>query len=154
MVGLVPGLKRKLPRRIHNVLWHHEYACRTYFLDYRWTLICTGLEALLHTDRKDSTRQFRRRVPGLASDLGINISETDAYEAYDLRSRLAHGVSFLSTGTTQGPSASQLLLYDRLEDDLRSAVLRGMRDESFGDIFSDDDHIRSRWPISPSHPKR
>jgi hypothetical protein len=145
--GLVPFLQQQLPKRLHNALWHHEYASRTYFLDHRWTLVCTGLEALLHTDRTRNTAQFTRRVPALAAELGVSISEAEAVEGYDLRSRLAHGVSFLSTGTGQGPTTSQLQLYDRLEDTLRTAVLRGMQDKSFGDIFSDEAQIRKRWPI-------
>ena len=144
---LVPTIRRELPRRIHNALWHHEYASRTYYLDHRWTLVCTGLEALVHTDRNRNTAQFSLRVPQLASELGIRISEPDAIYAYDLRSRLAHGVSFLSTGTSQGPTASQVQLYDRLEDTLRAAVLRGMQDKSFGDCFREDAQIRNRWPI-------
>ena len=144
---LVPFFRQQLPKRVHNALWHHEYASRTYFLDHRWTLVCTGLEALLHTDRTRNTAQFTRRVPALASEVGVSISEPEAVEAYDLRSRLAHGVSFLSTGTGQSPSISQLHLYDRLEDTLRTAVLRGMQDKTFGDTFLDEAQIRKRWPI-------
>jgi hypothetical protein len=62
----------------------------------------------------------------VAAELGVSISEAEAVEGYDLRFRLAHGVSFLSTGAGQGPTAYQLQLYDRLEDTLRSAVLRGI----------------------------
>lgn len=142
---LVPLMSQALPPRVHNALWHHEYAVRTYYLDYRWTLVCTGLEALVHTDRGRSTTQFKRRVPQLASELGISISEADADEAYDSRSRLAHGDSFLVTGASQRPSTSQLQLYDRLEDTLRKALLRSMRDKSFGDIFRDDNRIRKYW---------
>lgn len=144
---LVSKMQQQLPKRIHNALWHYEYAARTYYLDHRWTLVCTGLEALVHTDRNRNTAQFTGRVPAVASELGISVSEAEAVEAYDLRSRLAHGVSFLSTGTTQGPSPSQLRLYDRLEDTLRMAVLRGMRDKAFSDILRDDAQIRRRWPI-------
>ncbi len=144
---LLPALRHDLPRRIHNALWHHEYASRTYYLDHRWTLVCTGLEALVHTDRHPSTAQFSRRVSQLASEFGIDIPEPRANEAYDLRSQLAHGVSFLSTNTSQGPSPAQLELYDRLEDTLRMTVLRGMRDRAFGDLFRDDAQIRKRWPI-------
>jgi len=144
---LRPLLHQQLPKRLHNALWHHEYACRTYFLDHRWTLVCTGLEALLHTDQVRNTAQFTRRVPALAAEVGVSISEAEADEGYDLRSRLAHGVSFLSSGTGQGPTTSQLQLYDRLEDTLRAAVLRGMLDKSFGNIFSEEDQIRTRWPI-------
>lgn len=142
---LVPSLTKKLPKRVHNALWHHEYAIRTYYVDHRWTLVCTGLEALVHTDRHGSTAQFKRRVPRLAVELGINISETEAETAYDARSRLAHGASFL--GGPDGPTPEQLNLYDRLEDTLRLAVLRGLRDDSFASVLQDDAQIRSRWPI-------
>jgi len=144
---LIPILRQQLPKRIHNALWYHEYAVRTYFLDHRWTLVCTGLEALLHTDRVRNTDQFTKRLPALALELGVNVSEAEAVEAYDLRSRLAHGVSFLSTGTGQNLQTSQLYLYDRLEDALRTAVLRGMQDKPFRNIFSDEAQIRKRWPI-------
>ena len=106
-----------------------------------------GTGRLVHTDRNRNTAQFTQRVPRLASELGISISEADGLDAYDLRSRLAHGVSFVATGGSPGPSASQIDLYDRLEDTLRAAVLRAMRDKSFADIFLDDAQIRHRWPI-------
>lgn len=78
-IAYLPATMRQaLPRRVHNALWHHEYAARTYYLDYRWTLVCTGLEALLHTDTFASTFQFAARVPLLASEFGITISETEA----------------------------------------------------------------------------
>jgi hypothetical protein len=144
---LVPLLPMPLPTRVHNAFWHHEYAARTYYLDHRWTLVVTGLEALLNTDKAHNKKQFERRVPQLGSELAVSVSELDAAEAYDLRSRLAHGVSFISSGTSRSPSASQVDLYDRLEDTLRFAVLRGMRDGSFGDVFRDDEKIRQRWRV-------
>jgi hypothetical protein len=144
---LAPIVWKDFPRRIHNALWHHEHAARNYYMDYRWTLVCIGLEALVHTDKHPSTGQFVQRVPQLALEMGISISEPDARDAYDLRSQLAHGVSFLATAKSDRPSASQLELYDCLEDILRVAVLRGVKDKSFGDIFRDADQIRKRWPI-------
>ena len=71
-------------------------------------------------------------------DVGVAISEQEAAEAYDLRSRLAHGISFIATGASSVPTTSQVDLYDRLEDTLRSAVLRGMRDEAFANVLRDD----------------
>jgi hypothetical protein len=144
---IVPGLRKELPRRVHNGLWHHEYAQRTFYVDHRWTLVCTGLEAMVHTDRKRNTAQFTLRVPRLAAEVGVTISEQDAIEAYDLRSRLAHGVSFIATGSESGPSPSQIDLYDRLENTLRKAVLRGMKDENFANVLRDDAKVRGRWPI-------
>lgn len=150
LAELVPPMTRTqaLPQRVHNALWHHEYAIRTYYLDHRWTLVCTGLEALLHTDKFKSTAEFKGRVPKLASEFGINISEAEARDAYDLRSLLAHGETFLSnpTTTTKIPQAAQLNLYDRLEDTLRLAILRAMRDKSFGDVLRDNAAIAKRWP--------
>jgi hypothetical protein len=149
LAELVPAITQPLPSRIHNALWHHEYAIRTYYLDHRWTLVCTGLEALLHTDKYKSTAEFKNRVPMLAAEVGIKISPAEARDAYGLRSMLAHGAAFLSAPTTiaQTPSADQLDIYDRLEDTLRLAILKGMLDKKFGDIFHVDAEIAKRWPI-------
>jgi hypothetical protein len=114
-------------------------------MNHRWSFICTGLEALLHTDRGRSTAQFVRRVPALASEVGITITEAQAEEAYDVRSRLAHGLSLLASGPG-APPASQVKLHDLIEDILRLAVLKSMRDAAFADIFRDENSIRSRYP--------
>lgn len=145
---LVPRLPMPLPERIHAAFWHHEYAARTYYINARWTFICTGLEALLHTDRGRSTAQFVQRLPALASELGITMTKTQADEAYDVRSRLAHGLSLLSTGPG-GPPVAQAQLYDCIEDVLRFAVLQCMRDSAFANIFRSEDLIRSHWPLRP-----
>jgi hypothetical protein len=136
-----------LPQRVTNALWYHEYAARTYYLDHRWTLVCTALESLVHTDRGGSTKQFKRRVSKLASELGVSLSENEADSAYDQRSGLAHGTSFLSSPGRQGPTPAQIDLYDRLEDTLRLAILRAIQDKSFADIFRDDDQIRGKWVV-------
>lgn len=133
--------------RIHRALWHHEFAARTYYLDHRWALVCTGLEALVHTDKIRNTAQFVKRVSCLGHDVGVVLTEADAELAYDLRSRIVHGVSFLSTETSQAPSDEQLDLYTRLEDTLRMAIFFAIQREEFGDIFRDDNRIRDRWPI-------
>jgi hypothetical protein len=145
--GLAPRLTRRLPRRVHNALWHHEYAVRTYYLDLRWTLVCTGLESVVHTDRFNSTRQFMR-VCALAAEVGVGISSKEAGEAYDLRSQLAHGASFISAGSDSGPTPTQLSLYDRLEETLRRVVLKGMEDDTFADLLRCDDQIRKMWPLT------
>ncbi len=142
---LAPRHPLSLPERVHNAYWHHEYAARTYYINHRWSFICTGLEALTHTDKWHSTRQFAKRVPALAAELGIALSEDQAADIYDARSRLAHGLSLLAKGPGS-PSASQVEAYDLIEDILRLAVLRSMRDPTFANIFRDDDSIRTRWP--------
>lgn len=144
---LIPLLPLQLPKRVHNAFWHHVYAARTYYIDHRWTLVCTGIEALVHTDKLRSTRQFSFRASQLATELGINLSEVDAEEAYDLRSRLAHGVSFLTTADGDGLSPNNIRLYDLLEGTLRRAVLESMRDKVFAETFADEGRIGQKWPI-------
>jgi hypothetical protein len=147
LAQLVPLLPLQLPRRVHSAFWHHEYAARTYYVDHRWTLVCTGLEALVHTDRFGSTKQFSSRTSRLASELGISFSESDAEDAYDLRSRLAHGLSFLTTPDREALSPANIRLYDQMEETLRRAVLRSMRDKMFAETFVGEDRIRQKWPI-------
>src|SRR5262249_24076185 len=36
-----------LPRRLESALWHHEAAARHSFIDLRWPLLTTSLEALV-----------------------------------------------------------------------------------------------------------
>ncbi len=135
-----------LPQRVQRALWNHEYAARTFHASVRWTLICTALESLTHTDRQHSTRQFKKRVAGLANDLDINgFSESDADTAYDLRSRISHG-----DGITK-LNAAHLDLYKRMEEVLQHALVRAITDSNFADVFATDEGIRSRWPLSDSN---
>lgn len=149
--NLAPRLTEKLPVRVHNALWHHEYAMRTYYLDLRWTLVCTGLESFVHTDRHSSTRQFAR-ICQLAAEVGIAISANEALEAYELRSQLAHGTTFLSAGSPSGPTASQVALYDRLERTLQMATIKGISDAGFASLLRSDDDIRLKYPL-PNIPR-
>lgn len=133
---------KRLPVRVSRALWQHEYASRTYYIEVRWTLVATGLEALLHTDRTNSTLQFKARVSKMAADLGIaDFSQTDAEDAYDIRSRLAHGQGFESLTNTERD------LYRRMENTLRKALLRAIMDSSFCHIFLSDENIRTQWPV-------
>lgn len=145
---LIPIKKQLLPQRIHNALWQHEYAARAYYLDQRWTSVCTGLEALVHTSERKSTAHFIQRIPKLAEELGISISKKDASKAYAVRSQIVHGAALRPKSQGQSTFDQEIRLYDCLEDILRNAILRGMRDKAFGDIFRDDAQIENRWPLT------
>lgn len=130
------------PPRVWRALWYHEYAARTWHLDVRWTLISTALEALVHTDRCNSTRQFTKRVPQVANELaGREFGEDDAEAAYDLRSSLSHGRGL------PVPSNETQDLYERMETVLRQALKRCILEGDIAGIFSDDQTIRDRWPV-------
>jgi hypothetical protein len=133
---------RSLPSRVSRAFWHHEYAIRSYYIEVRWTVVATGLEALVHTDRTNSTLQFKERVSKMAAHLGItDFTETDADNAYDIRSRLAHGQGLASLTDLERD------LYKRMENTLRKALVRAITDSGFCSIFLSDGDVRKQWPI-------
>ncbi len=77
--SLMPWIitRELLPRRVHNAYWHHEYAMRTYYVDHRWSFVCTALEALVHSNRTGSTAQFVHRVGLLGGGQGITFTEAE-----------------------------------------------------------------------------
>ena len=132
----------ELPSRVSRAMWHFEYASRVYYVELRWTLIATGLEALVHTDMGRSTRQFKVRVSKMATELGMtDLNEADAGEAYHIRSRLAHGSGLESL------TAEKRDLYGRMENVLRKALLRAITDSNFSHIFDSDQNIRTQWVV-------
>jgi hypothetical protein len=132
-----------LPPRVWRALWYHEYAARTRHIDVRWTFIATALEALVHTDRPNSTRQFVERVSRLALDLGsCEFTEDDAAAAYDCRSSLSHGQGL------SGLTREKQQLYERMDAVLRQALMRSIQEPEFAKTFATDGAIRSRWPLA------
>lgn len=130
-----------LPPRVQRALWNHEYAAALQWLDVRWTVVATALESLVHTDYRQSTKQFTDRVPVLANRVGVNFSQKDAKQAYNLRSSLAHGQEF---GTGDDTTTA---LYCRMEEVLRAAIRMAIQDTAFRDIFRSEDQIRAELPL-------
>lgn len=154
MVGSVSGTSwTALPDRLRRALWYHELTAGMIQLNVRWALICTALEAIVHTDRNKSTKQFTIRVPLLANDVGISeFSTAEADEAYEYRSRLAHGGTLADPrkGTTADLDKQALPLYWLLECILREVLKKALSDLKYAAIFESDDTIRRRWPVDVS----
>jgi hypothetical protein len=145
-VRLREALKRlhasPLPDRASRALWYHEYAVRTYYVEIRWVLVATGLEALVHVEPQRSTRQFKCRVSQLAKELGVGgLGLSQAERAYVHRSTLAHGQKLGQL------SDADRKLYESMETTLRVAVLKAIEDDKFSAILSDPAEIKKRWPI-------
>jgi hypothetical protein len=104
----------------------------------RLSLAAAGIEALVHVERHRSTRQFVVGATGLARDCGIAYTEAEAVDAYDQRSRYAHGASVRA-------AAAPVLI--ALEDILRRALVRAMLDVSYSQMFNTDAAIRGRFPL-------
>jgi hypothetical protein len=141
-VDELPALQARFPQapdRIKRAAWFFEYAARTEHVPIRLTLVAAGIEALVHVEKIRSTKQFVVGAMGLARDSGITYTQEQAVDAYDRRSRYAHGASIRAV------AAPPMLI--ALEDVLRNALRRAILDTSYGQIFNDDVAIRARFPL-------
>lgn len=80
-----------LPRRIESALWHHEMAARQFFIDLRWTLLTTSLEALIRIKNEKrptgrfagSTEVFVDRLRAIGSmDATLSVTEAELRAMY------------------------------------------------------------------------
>ena len=134
-----------LPDRASRALWYHEYAVRTYYVEIRWVLVATALEALVHVEKYQSTQQFKCRVSQLANELGVTgFGVLDAERAYTHRSTLAHGQKLEQLS---GPDKQT---YELMETTLRLAILKAVEDDKFAATLRDAEEIRKRWPVRPA----
>ncbi|MFA4910966.1 MAG: hypothetical protein WC649_07990 [Desulfobacteria bacterium] len=134
--------KKPLKDPLARAMWYHEYAARHYEIDLRWTLIATGIEVIVHTDRSKSTRQFVERVQKLSVVIGTGtITKDQAEEMYEFRSSLAHGQG------VGGLTTQKMELYKKMEEILRLTIRKSILEASFQDLLSDKDQIRKIWPV-------
>jgi hypothetical protein len=98
---------RPMLERVHRAFWKYEDAARTYFLDSRFPVVVAGLEALITVEKYKNGSRFVRRVGKLATEFGVNLSETELEQANEVRSELAHGQSFLHDLHTVLPADEQ-----------------------------------------------
>ena len=132
--------------RVGRALWNHEYAFWTHTVDVRWTLVVTGLEALIHTDDRKvkrglgSTAQFvtgtgllRRRIDG------IEIAPSDLRDMYEHRSGLAHGQDLGGFGS------EKKRLYAVMEETLRLCIAKAILDPDFAECFADEEMVRKNF---------
>lgn len=145
---LVPWIpETKLMRkRVYRAFWNHEQAMRTYYLDLRWNLVVSGLEALITVEERHVRKQFVRRVGQLAKDFGMSLTDDELHDAYTLRSQLAHAQAFLYDLQNVLPPSEHKPLYDRLESLLRAVVKRCLLDGPFGQHFASGPAVAARWP--------
>jgi hypothetical protein len=139
--ALLSHLPPALSTRLSRALWYHEYASRTYYGEVRWIKVCVALESMLHTSRTYSKRQFVERVSPMAASLGVPLTIAEATIAYDIRSQLSHG-----NGTGK-LSAAEEQVYLKLERVLRASLKEAILDSTFAAIFTDENTVRSQWPI-------
>jgi hypothetical protein len=96
---------------------------------------------MLHTHRGYSTKQFVERVSPMSGSLGVPLTKREAETAYDMRSSLSHG------NATGKLSEADEQVYLKLERVLRAALKEAILNPTFATIFTDENTIRSQWPI-------
>jgi hypothetical protein len=134
---------------VQQAFWYYESAARIYEVDVRWTLVATGLEALIHTDRYKSTEQFVVRVPKLAEKVGTGVIEPEqAEKMWDFRCSLAHGRGLNEV------SDETLQLYTTMENLLRESIRQAILNPDLAEFFGDREKVKSEWPIEQPGKKR
>jgi hypothetical protein len=151
LVGLSTAyFAQKLCGRITSALWYFEATARSYYIDTRWPLLATCLEALVHIrDERllsgryaGSTKVFVERLLSLAQlDVNLSISEEDLRTIYGWRSHLAHGRIF---GNIE---PEQQRLYSEMESFARKVLKKAILDRVFHDIFATDQAIEAALPL-------
>jgi hypothetical protein len=132
----------KLPERVLQALWQHEFVHQVFYADIRWPLAATGLESLMHTDRHGSTRQFVQRILGVQATLGLSLADEDTLvRLYDKRSSIAHGKRL--GDLDERIRADYMILEELLRTVIRSAILK----DDFAALFSDAENIKRQWPV-------
>jgi hypothetical protein len=83
LMGCVPQTKPMHPR-VHRAYWNHEYAMRSYSLDARWSVVISGLEALIDVE----AGALEREVAGSSRILPKDVFSKSSYTSV----RFARGV--------------------------------------------------------------
>ncbi len=126
-----------LPERVRRALWTYDYTAGDYFIDTRWTLLSSAVEALVHTKQRESTAQFADGLIKLASEVGVEaVTAEDAYKIYDLRSSLAHGQGLPQI------SGEEQRLYRVMETVLRLTLKRAILEQDYAEKFRTDKAVR------------
>lgn len=134
--------QEKLPKRVKRAMWYFEYASWTWYVDIRWTLITTALEALIHTDERKRkgqgvTNQFIERLMKLSKKIvDLNLTRKQLKDMYNYRSGIAHGQGL------EKFNEKERSLYIIMENSLRTIVKKAILNDKFAEIFKNDDSIR------------
>jgi hypothetical protein len=122
---------------------HLLHAFHTYQLDLRFTLVVTGLEALVNTRKFKVTAQFKKRLQLAAKDVGITVTEDSAEQAYDYRSNFIHGQVLQVQNIGEKVKES----YAPLETLLRLLVKKSIADQRFASRFESATTIDAVYPV-------
>ena len=158
-------IRDDFPWRVVHALNVSEDAVHMRIVQRAVLLLGAGLEGLTQTSSHRVSQQFRERLPLLAAEVGIGgFTESLAQELYSARSEAAHGspVSMfrvevetpdeppLPEAEPNGlePDLDAFQKWAMAQDVIRAAVRRTIESEAFRDVFTSDEALRAKWPVS------
>jgi len=137
---------RPLSERVGRALRRVDSVTGERYLEDALPIAVGGLESLLKIGRDFARAQFAQRVPPLAAEVGIDLEVDTCRELYDDRSALVHGGAIdLSEPRVLDAFGEGFVA---LQETLRRAVRQAIEDAEFASLFSEDERIRSRWPVT------
>jgi hypothetical protein len=96
-----------LPERVGRGLRRVESVTRERYLEDALPLVVGGLESLLKVIRDFARAQFAQRVPAVAREVGVTLTEAQCRDLYDDRSALVHGPVSTCPSRTIGARSSR-----------------------------------------------
>lgn len=139
----------QLPDRVKRAMFYHEIAHQIRYIEIRWPLVVTALEALIHTDDRrlpkkrsmGSTKQFTTRLNSLNAYIpALAWTESDLTRIYDYRSASAHGAGLGS----EALNPRVMKLYHVVEDGLRAIIIACIKQPAVAAIFASNTSVRSK----------
>ncbi len=136
--------------RVNDAIWHMEMAALLYYLPIRWAVLGMAIEVLIGewNGKRGRGARFREGLHKLATDCDIALTESDAGEAWNMRSKAAHGTrlppppSAREKGVGQEESVSPL--FDLTQRVMASSLVRMIRDDDYAASFADGPAVK-KW---------
>lgn len=133
-----------LPTRVGRALRRADVVTRERYLEEAVPLVVGGLESVLKIGRYFARAQFAQRVPAVAGELGVSLTEAECGDLYDDRSALVHGADVDLSQPHDRTTFERGFI--ALQETLRRTVRRAIEEPEFAAIFRDDATISAHWP--------
>ena len=133
-----------LNSRVKRAMFFYEHAFREFYIDVRWLLISSAMEALINTSGDHITKQFVKRSMCLANFVGgITYTTKDAEKIYNYRSKISHG----QMKRIDGLDEKEKDAYAKIEELIRRCLKKSILDPTFASIFNTEESINKKLPI-------
>lgn len=155
-----PNSKAKSPPRISRALRYFEKTAYEYHFADRWELLIRTAEVLWGSDwtEKDKlpgkrqqggrSERFKNGLRRLAGEFELDVSEESAKRAWDLRSRVTHGIGLPQPPDREDPKvvvasdeSDTVGVYLKIEEVLRKTLQCAIQDDAFAARFESESSL-------------